>query len=162
MSQQVRLFAYLNNIVLISAFLGLGLGVGLARRFPRLIDAALPLLALLAAVLAFSRALGLMDMSFPDRAIALWGADGLRADERFAQTLFCIVALLAVVAAIFAAIGARVGALFETLPALRAYGADLLGSLLGVIAVTALAALNTSPPWWLAQIGRASCRARVA
>ena len=77
MSQQVRLFAYLNNIVLISVFLGLGLGVGLARRFPRLIDAALPLLALLAAVLAFSRPLGLMDMSFPDRAIALWGADGL-------------------------------------------------------------------------------------
>jgi hypothetical protein len=40
MSQQVRLFAYLNNIVLISAFLGLGLGLGLARRFPRLIGAA--------------------------------------------------------------------------------------------------------------------------
>lgn len=150
MSQQVRLIAYLNNIILISAFLGLGLGLGLARRFPRLINAALPLLAVLAAALAFSKGLGLMFMSFPDRAIALWGADGLRADERFAETLFLIVALLFVVAAIFAAIGTRIGMLFETLPPLRAYSVDLLGSLLGVLAVTALAALNTSPPWWLA------------
>ena len=34
-SSQVRIFAYFNNIVLISAFLGMGLGVAVGRRRPR-------------------------------------------------------------------------------------------------------------------------------
>src|SRR3954469_25964480 len=41
---QVRVFAYISNIVLIVAFLGMGLGVALGRRRPGLMQMTLPLL----------------------------------------------------------------------------------------------------------------------
>src|SRR5258708_29261395 len=43
-SGQVRVFAYVNNIVLITAFLGLGVGVALGRRWPGLVHGVLPVL----------------------------------------------------------------------------------------------------------------------
>lgn len=150
MSQQIRVFAYLNNLLLIGAFLGMGVGLGLARRRTGLIRLQLPLIALLAALLAFSRELTLMDLSFPDISIALWGADGIRRGETFLSTLATIVALFALVAAIFACGGNFVGDRFKRAPALRSYSADLLGSLLGVLAMAAMSVVSTPPPVWFA------------
>ncbi len=150
MSQQVRVFAYLNNLLLIAAFLGMGTGLGLARTHRGLIRFKLPLLALLALLLAFSRPIGLMDLSFPDISIALWGADGISRGSTFLATLAQIAALLALVAAIFACGGEFVGEQFAKLPALRAYSADLLGSLLGVLAMAAASYAQTPPAVWFA------------
>jgi SAM-dependent methyltransferase len=148
MSQQVRVFAYFTNLLIIAAFLGIGIGTALSRRAKRLIGLALPLTLALSAILSYGGA-GLLYLSFPDRSIALWGAEGLRSDETFVRNVAIMLALLALVVAIFAALGARLGELFETLPPLRAYAIDLAGSLAGVAAATALAALRTSPPVWL-------------
>src|SRR5450759_4549596 len=46
--------------------------------------------------------------------------------------------------------GTMVGALFESMPPLRAYAADLAGSLAGVVAMAVVAALWTPPPVWIA------------
>lgn len=59
-SSQIRVFAYFNNIVLICAFLGLGLGAALGRRYPGLLHLALPTLLVLAMPLAFAEPLGLV------------------------------------------------------------------------------------------------------
>lgn len=150
MSQQIRVFAYLNNLLLIAAFLGMGVGLGLARKTTTLIAWTLPLLAVLVALLAFARPLGLMDLSFPDISIALWGAEGIRRGQTFLTSLVAVLALFVLVSAVFACGGNLVGALFAKLPPLRAYSADLLGSLLGVLAMAAAAALSTSPPVWFA------------
>ncbi len=150
MSQQIRVFAYLNNLLLIAAFLGMGVGLGLASRYTRLIHWMLPLLAALSVLLAFARPLDLMDLSFPDISIALWGADGIRRGETFVSTLRDIIALFVLVAGVFACGGNVVGVLFGKLPPLRAYSADLLGSLLGVIAMAAISSLGTPPPVWFA------------
>ena len=149
MSQQIRVFAYLNNVLLMAAFLGMGLGVAAGKRWPLLVHATLPLLLGLSVVLCYAEKLGLTFMSFPDLSIALWGADGLKADERFAMNVTYILILFVATCAVFLCAGAAVGDLFHRMPALDAYSVDLLGSLLGVMAIAALSALRSPPPVWL-------------
>lgn len=150
MSQQIRVFAYLNNLLLIAAFLGMGIGLDLSSRGWRLIRWKLPLLLLLAALLAYSKSLNLMDLSFPDVSIALWGADGIRRGETFLTTLAAITALFGLVASVFVCGGEFVGQQFARLAALRAYSADLLGSFLGVAALATASYAQTTPVVWFA------------
>ncbi len=150
MSHQVRIFAYLNNVLLMASFLGMGLGIAIGRRRPRLIDLALPSLVVLAAILTFSSQLHLLRIAFPDPTLSIWGAETLRGNETFITNLAKIVALFALVVWIFICAGSAVGPLFASLRPLQAYTADLAGSLLGVVAMTAAAVLGTTPPLWLA------------
>ncbi len=149
MSQQIRVFAYFTNVLLIAAFLGIGIGIAFSRYGSRLIRLFLPSLLGLAVILRYSDGLGLMFLSFPDRAISMWGADGLKADETFATSLILITLLFSATAWLFLCLGARLGELFAVAPPLRAYAVDLTGSLAGVAAAVALAALSTSPAWWI-------------
>jgi SAM-dependent methyltransferase len=144
MSQQVRLFAYLNNVLLIAAFLGMGLGVG--KRRPALLHWALPLLAVLCAVLGFSDRLGLTHLALPDQAIAMWGL----ATAPFLRSIAIVTALFLLVTAVFVCAGSIVGEIFAKSESLSAYAADLAGSLAGVVAMTIMSALQTPPPLWFA------------
>src|SRR5438270_7565916 len=63
---QVRLFAYFTNLILVGAFLGMGLGVAVGRRRPGLVHWALPAVAALSIVLGAAEPLGLVHLSFPD------------------------------------------------------------------------------------------------
>ncbi len=149
-SSQVRIFAYFNNIVLISAFLGMGLGVALGRRRPGLVHLVVPVLLLLALPFAFSEPLGLVHMTFPDRTIALWGAETRADPVVFARNLGIFLALIAGIVALFVTAGAPLGVLFGRLPTLRAYAADLTGSLLGIVAFTLASWWECGPAVWLA------------
>lgn len=148
MGSQIRIFAYFSNLVLLAAFLGMGLGIAVGRKRPDLVRLSLPLLVVLSAVLALSPQLGLMHVKFPDPSISLWGAEtGLTWTS--VQSLVLVVGLFWLVAAVFLLAATPVGWLFDRLPSLTAYSADLLGSLLGVIAMTAVAAVNSSPIVWM-------------
>lgn len=150
-SAQVRAFAYINNIVLITAFLGMGVGVALGRRYPGLVHLALPALLALALPVAFAEMLGLVHLTFPDQSIALWGAETVEANPAlFARNLGIFLVLLSGVGAVFVAMGAPLGHLFGRLPVLRAYTADLAGSLLGIAAFTVAAWWDAGPAVWLA------------
>lgn len=150
-SSQIRIFAYFNNIVLICAFLGIGLGVALGRRHPGLVHWVLPMLVVVALPLAFSESLGLLAMRFPDQSIMLWGAQAVPANFWiFARNIGIFLGLLVLIVGVFVCAGAPLGFLFGRLATLRAYHADLLGSLLGVLAFTLLAWINAAPPLWLA------------
>ena len=148
---QIRIVAYFANLILLAAFLGMGLGLALGRRRPALVHGALPALAVLAAVLAFAEPLRLMHVSFPDPSIFLWGGD---ADPtslwNFLAVTMLVVAIFWAVAAIFAFVASPLGKLFDQLPALRAYTADIAGSLAGIIAVTLVSAAGASPWQWMA------------
>jgi SAM-dependent methyltransferase len=150
-SSQVRVFAYFNNLVLIGAFLGMGLGVALGRRNPGLVHFVLPVLLVLAVPLAFSESLGLVHLTFPDHTVALWG--GMKVDANpavFAGSLAVFLALFSAIVAAFVCAGAPLGFLFARLPVLRAYTADLVGSLLGIVAFALAAWLELGPAVWLA------------
>ncbi len=150
-SGQVRVFAYINNIVLITAFLGMGVGVALGRRHAGLVHFTLPALLLVSLPVAGSDMLGLVRLGFPDQSITLWGAEKVAGNPvQFAGHLAIFLVLLAVLGAVFVAAGAALGHLFGRLNVLRAYTADLCGSLAGIAAFTAIAWTNAGPAWWLA------------
>jgi hypothetical protein len=149
-SSQVRIFAYFNNIVLIAAFLGMGLGVALGRRRPGLVHLVAPALLLLALPLGFSEQLNLVHLSFPDHSISLWGAETLGKPVVFFRNLAIFLALIAGIVGLFVCAGAPLGFLFDRLPPLRAYTADLLGSLLGIVAFTLVSWWEFGPAVWLA------------
>lgn len=149
MGGQVRIFAYFSNVVLIAAFLGMGLGVAVGPRRPGLLHWTLPALCALSAVLAFSEQLGLMRLQFPDLSVHLWGAEGVRTARVFATSLVVVLLLFWAVVAVFFFAGTAVGVLFGQLKTLRAYSYDLAGSLAGVLVITLLTALGTGPHWWL-------------
>lgn len=150
-SSQVRVFAYFNNIVLICAFLGIGLGVALGRSRPGLMYLTLPVLLVLALPVAFSDAIGVVYLPFPDQSIELWGGQSVPANAWiFVRNVSVFLGLLALVIAVFVGCGAALGTLFGRVNTLRAYQADLLGSLLGVLAFTVLAWVNAGPAVWLA------------
>ncbi len=149
-SGQVRVFAYFNNLVLIAAFLGMGLGIALGRRFPGLVHWALPALLLLSLPLGFSEALDLVRLPFPDKAVSLWGVDVATANAfQYGSSLAAFLALFVLIVVVFVFAGAPVGHLFSKIPTLRAYSADLLGSLLGIVVFTLATFLNATPPIWL-------------
>lgn len=147
-SCQIRIFAYFNNVVLIGAFLGMGTGVAIGKKLPGLIHWTLPLLVVASFPLAFSETLGIVNMPFPDKTISLWGGEignGLGVFIRN-LTIFGVIWLLIVF--VFICAGTPLGYLFTQIPALKAYSADLLGSLLGIVIFTAATFFNASPPIW--------------
>jgi hypothetical protein len=150
MSGQVRLLAYFNNLILIGCFLGMGLGLIAGRRWPGLVHLTLPALGLLAVPLTFSDRLGWMRLRFPDPSVFLWGAEAQASTVGgFLYALAVVMGLFGGVVFVFLCAGAAVGHLMAGRPNLRAYSADLIGSLFGVLAMTAAAALGTPPPLWL-------------
>ena len=147
MAQQITLFAYLGSVLLIGAFLGMGLGVAIGRRRPKLFRFTLPALAALSAVLAFSEKLHILHTRFPGKAVAMWGMDGAK---NFASSLAIIVVLFAAVVVVFLLAGTRVGEIFAGSDALDAYSVDLAGSFAGVVAMALASAAQTPPPVWFA------------
>jgi hypothetical protein len=147
---QIRIAAYFANLVLLAAFLGMGLGVGLGRNRPQLARGALPVLALVSIVLGTATRLGLTHLAFPDPAISLWGADTAGTWFQFIRSALVVLGCFWAVASVFVLLGTQVGYLFDQLPPLKAYAADLGGSLAGVVAMAGVAALWTSPPVWIA------------
>src|SRR5207248_2772591 len=95
---QIRIVAYFANLILLAAFLGMGLGVALGRRRPALVHYALPAIAALAAILAFAEPLHLVHVNFPDPSIFLWGGDAKP------TTLWNFLGVTALIAAIFWAV----------------------------------------------------------
>jgi hypothetical protein len=150
MSQQVTLFAYLGNVLLVGAFLGMGLGVALGKRRPELFHWTLPALVVLSAVLAYSEKLHILRTRLPGRTISMWGMEGARS---FAGSMSVIIALFAGVVLIFVLAATRMGEIFAASQALDAYAVDLAGSFAGVIAMTIVSATRTPPPVWFALAG---------
>lgn len=150
-STQIRVFAYFNNLVLIAAFWGMGMGVALGRKHPGLVHWTLPALFLLAIPVAFSENLHLVTMPFPDKFISLWGAEkSLEGLVSSFLNLSIFIVLLLLIVLVFLLAGSPVGYLFQKMHPLKAYSLDLIGSLSGIIVFIVLIVFNVGPPVWLA------------
>jgi len=147
---QIRVAAYFANLVLLAAFLGMGLGVGLGRKHPGLSRWALPTLAVVCLIIGGAHDLGLTYLTFPDPAISLWGGDASGTWFQFIRSALVVTGCFWAIAAVFVMLGSLVGVYFDALPPLKAYGADLGGSLAGVVAMAVVAALWAPPPVWIA------------
>jgi hypothetical protein len=128
----------------------MGLGLAVGRRHPGLVHWTLPALAVLALVLGLAEPLGLVRLVFPDPSIAMWGAETSGAGMTLVRNLGIFVGLIVGIVGVFLLAGSAVGFLFPRLPPLASYRWDLAGSLLGVLAVSAVTATGAGPVAWLA------------
>jgi len=151
---QVRVVGYYTNLVLIASFLGLGIGFLVAEARVRLERFLLPmLLGLMGLVRVFS-GIVVENPDQTDEPMWLFGQDGGLGLEVpiWAVVLVHFIA----VAACLVPVGQLMGRLFGRLPRLRAYGADLIGSLLGVVGFGVLSAMGTPPLLWFGLAGIAT------
>jgi hypothetical protein len=153
LAADVRVFAYLKNLPLLAAFLGLGLGCVHGGR--RLFGLAPALCLVLAGVIAFAQPLGLTHLYFPQHDVWTWNDANFAAHELppallTARFFAVVLGLFFLVVGLFAALGARLGTLFDTLPPTRAYTINLLASLAGIWLFAAVSWLGWPPAGWFA------------
>lgn len=145
-------FAFYKNFGLLSCFVGLGLGYALANRDRIPLILTLPLLAWefgFMIVLRFGLGQAgfetIQSMPFREQLhMGLGGASNLGVVYSLLAVVFLITALG------FVPVGQLCGRLMERRAKLRAYGLNLLGSLLGVLFMLAASFLWTPPLVWFA------------
>lgn len=150
----IRIVAYFSNLVLISAFFGLGVGA-LATRFALRLERLIAPLATLAAMLGIW--LGRLWHANPsgrDEYIWIGGPLGIASPgaetTRIVSVGLVLVLVYGATAAVFAAFGQYLGRLFRTHPPLRAYSIEIGGSLAGIALFALLSWWQTSPAVWFA------------
>ncbi|HEY2944867.1 MAG TPA: hypothetical protein VGN09_20700 [Vicinamibacteria bacterium] len=162
---EVRIFAYLQNGVLVAAFLGLGLGCRDARSPARLLPA-IACLVLIALVIRDPFGWGVKEAITQGLVAAqdsvIWGrrfSEG-GAGTGTARLLFvafsvaATLVLLWAVARAFQPLGQRLGRWMDQEPRpIAGYSANLLGSLAGIALFDALTVARTPPLAWLAVAG---------
>jgi SAM-dependent methyltransferase len=154
---ELRIFAYLQNGVLVATFLGLGLGCWRARQPARLLPGAAAL-ALVAFAIAdpfgwqIGETLTQGLTAFQDSPVWWTHAEPLQ-HVKTALVFFSIVVtfvLLGALAAAFVFLGQCLGRWMDADPRpIRAYTANIAGSLLGIAGFVALTAAGTPPTLWL-------------
>ncbi len=144
-SAEVLYLGYFSNLILITAFLGLGLGF-LSVKNKRPISRLYPFLLLF----LFS-----IILVAPFDATALKNRHGLfffgnveAASGLSGPTLLAILAITSI--GLFATIGRMVGGVFVELKPLRAYTLDIGGSLLGVVLFSVQSMTWSGPMTWIA------------
>ena len=152
-------FALYKNFTLLACFCGLGIGYALSRG-KLLLPAALPLLALTLGVLTSLRYTGLpimQDMLFfvpvqEEKSVVA----GLNTPNIFTWIFFNIPVYLLLIGTfvlnvlIMIPVAQFCGRLMGRVEALKGYGANLLGSIAGVVLLFALSWLWTGPVVWFA------------
>lgn len=157
LSTELSVLAYLQNSILVSCFLGLGMGLIAPKPKDNPSDALKPLAVILLLISvpfvregARSSALGLS--IFHD--FLVWNemtTPGILGGVTFAVlSLLIVFSILALCWGAMVPLGAELGRLFATTPErLKTYSADIFGSLLGVLIFTSLAYFSLEPVWWI-------------
>lgn len=131
-----RLVAYYANLMLISSFLGLGMGA-LASRKPLRLDRLFPIILFAMVVFLLASREVLLPGSRLELRLAQVGAQPLG--------YLALIAIFFFNVGLFMPLGQRVGAAFDRLPPLQAYRWDLAGSLAGTLTFGLFSFLHFSP-----------------
>jgi hypothetical protein len=136
----IRLVTYYTSLMLISSFLGIGLGVMLAERRADLVRWFPSLLAADVLFIVFCRNVVLPVTSIDLRLTSVGDV----------AAYFVLLGVFFLNAALFVPLGEQIGQQFQRLPNLRAYAWDLGGSLAGTVVFGLFAVLHFSPQVGLA------------
>jgi hypothetical protein len=138
----VKYIGFFSNFLLIASFLGIGLGILIGRKGfnPRVSPFAILLAAVVIYVFNFQ-----LNVQIQQEGELFFGlAESSAVDQNFLilpLIVFLVVALLATLAL-------PLGPLLKSMPPLKAYAIDIIGSLAGIATFTALSALGTNPVVW--------------
>jgi len=157
LSTEIRIFAYLKNLVLIACFFGIGLGMILERP-PRALKRFFPLIAVaLFLLIAYASVLKLTHLPIPRSdyfvfsaqpvAVGRWRILGVIILSSLYLT--AVAGIMFIVVGFFAVLGGLVGERLKQFPSLQGYGVNLAGSLAGIVAFTVLSFLGSPPVLWV-------------
>ena len=143
MPAYIRLLSYFSNFILLASFLGIGIGCLLAPTRSRLFRW-FPLVqaAVIAAVYWFR-----LELSVPT-AGSIYFSSGTAEKVVLVESTMLLPVLFVIVAALFATLAQRMGREMAGLPPLRAYTANLAGSLAGVVTLGVMSWLELPPTVW--------------
>lgn len=153
---EIRIFAYLQNTVLVVCFLGLGMGCWDCRKTFALRKILIPL-AILVGLLAFPPSrinLGqtITDLLSGSSGLTIWSAGELSGVKAIFGSLLGLTLtfmLMRLLWAIFVPIGQRMGSLLNDHPnTLWAYSVNVAGSLVGIWLFVGCSALGLPPVAW--------------
>lgn len=133
---------YFSNFVLIASFLGIGLGILLGRARATLPVS--PFALLLFGVVALVLRAQLNVQIDPEDQIFFGLEYSTSADTNF----LVLPLVMALVVALMTTLALPLGSLLRSLPPLRAYGIDIVGSLAGIAAFGLLSAVGLEPIAW--------------
>ncbi len=142
---EIRYIGFFSNFLLMASFLGIGLGILLGRRGARWSLVAFPMLLLAVVVLITVNAL---DVTVQGGGGEIWF--GLTdASKGAADTDYTILVLaVALVTAVMATLAMPLGPLLRSMPPLRAYAIDIIGSMCGIVLFGLMSWLGTPPMVW--------------
>lgn len=142
----VRITAYFINLVLVAAFLGMGIGMIRAKGERNLTQLFPPLLLLLTgACVYFSNVLVLA----PNTGEAMYALYFDLSPQSRQWGMVPVVSIFFTLSALpFIALGYAMGREFKNFPALYAYGINTAGSLAGLLAFSLLSHFSTPPIVW--------------
>jgi hypothetical protein len=146
---EIRYIGFFSNFLLMASFLGIGLGILLGRRGARWSLVAFPLL-LLAVVLIVT--VNHLDLEVQGGSSEIWfGLTDAARDS--ADTNYTILILaIAMVTAVMAALAMPLGPLLRSMPPLKAYAVDIIGSLSGIALFGLMSWLSTGPVVWFSVV----------
>ena len=142
MPAHVRLLAYFSNFILLATFLGIGIGCLLAPRRIRLLTA-FPLLQLVVvAIVYFFR----LEVAISSGDIFF--SSGTAQKQVLVESTLLLPVLFVIVAALFVTVAQAMGREMSSLPPLRAYTINIIGSLAGVTVFAVMSWLELPPTIW--------------
>jgi spermidine synthase len=145
-----QLFAYYKNVSLLAGFLGLGIGYACGRRRPVLTALVLPALSLQFVALACLRLTSLhTQLQNPVSETLTLGMDSEGNLGQISVSYGFLILVFTATLLTCIPLGHLASRLMLRLPPLAAYGYNLLGSLAGIAAFTALGFLWAPPTVWL-------------
>ena len=161
-SSEIRIFAYMKNVVLIACFLGFGLGCYLCRRKVNLLLMVLPLLTLALLIKTPWSALRSILAELPVyigavSEVHMWGVPSIPFSGlvlvKFLAGVLYVVPIFALIALTFVPIGQLVGWYLESARGISGYSCNVLASLAGILLYTLICFLSQPPAIWFALAG---------
>src|SRR5712691_3265227 len=138
----VTYIGFFSNFLLMASFLGIGIGILLGRRFADIAWSPFPALLLLVVGLILGAKLDVQLRASDEIFFGL--SESHAADVNFAVLPLVFV----LVAAVMGALALPLGSLLRSMPPLRAYSLDIVGSIGGIALFTGLSVLSLQPPVW--------------
>ncbi|TAK30794.1 MAG: spermidine synthase [Chloroflexota bacterium] len=138
----IRALIFFPNFILIAAFLGIGLGVLMARRRFTLLPYFPAALVLFAVAVGFFR----WDLTIESPESLFFGS--VAGGRQESDPYFLVPLFFLFVVGLCVPLAQELGRLFRQMPPLKAYLWDIAGSLLGIVAFAVNSFIGATPPVW--------------
>lgn len=148
-STEIRIFAYVNNLVLLSCFLGIGAGCAFPNVKPRLSVSFVALAGVILAVHAWPFTLITDLLSVFSDSIIWFKAGGQWSLASVVQGVVLTICMFSLIAVVFFPLGQLLGGLFNACSnVILAYSVNIVGSIAGIWLFAWMSFLSTPPLFW--------------